>query len=104
MYIVILTYRVPLDRIDEWLVAHSAFLDHGYTHGRFLCSGRRNPRVGGVILVRAQTEAEVRGIMAQDPFYQQGLAEYEFISFVPTKYVPALDSWFSDPPETLPSH
>lgn len=33
--------------------------------------------------------------MAEDPFYQQGIADYEFIPFVATKYVPALNPWLS---------
>ena len=102
MYIVILTYRVPLEQVDAWLDTHGAFLDRGYAQGRFLCSGRRNPRVGGVILVRADTDTEVRDIMAEDPFYQQGIADYEFIAFVPTKYVDVLSAWFSGPPEVAP--
>ncbi len=95
MFVVILTYLAPLEQIDQLLAQHAAFLDRFYEQGRFICSGRRIPRTGGVILVRADHESEVEQITKEDPFYRAGLAAYEIIQFVPTKYGPGLAPCFS---------
>ncbi len=51
MIVVTLTYKKPLTEVDAVLKEHIAFLDHYYEQKKFLASGRRENRVGGVILV-----------------------------------------------------
>ncbi|WP_001995300.1 YciI family protein, partial [Acinetobacter baumannii] len=51
MIVVTLTYKKPLAEVDAVLKQHIAFLDHYYEQKKFLASGRRENRVGGVILV-----------------------------------------------------
>lgn len=86
MFIVILNYVKPLERIDELVAAHIKFLDCFYNQGKFIVSGRKNPRVGGVILANAGSIEEVWEIVKQDPFYIDKAAEYEVIEFFPSKY------------------
>lgn len=86
MFILILKYIKPLERIDELVPSHIEFLDRFYNEEKFIVSGRREPRVGGVILANAGSEEELWGIIKQDPFYIDGAAEYEVIEFVPSKY------------------
>lgn len=85
MFLFILTYKKPLDEVDKLLPAHRAYLDKNYASGRFIASGPRNPRVGGVIICRAGDEREARQLMEDDPFYKHGIADYEVIEFEPTK-------------------
>lgn len=85
MFVVVLKYVKPLEVVDSLLADHVKFLDAQYAQGKFLCSGRRNPRVGGVILANVGSAEEMQQIIAQDPFYQQQAAEYDVIEFEPTK-------------------
>ncbi|RFU65127.1 YciI family protein [Peribacillus glennii] len=86
MFLVLLTYRKPLEEVDKFLDGHISFLDKYYEQKVFICSGRRNPRTGGVILANVKTEQEMQAIIEEDPFYSHNLAEYEVIEFIPTKY------------------
>ena len=86
MFVVLLRYIKPLEEIDQVLEGHVQYLDKYYRESKFICSGRRNPRIGGVILVKANSEQEVQKIIAEDPFYINKAAEYEIIEFKPSKY------------------
>ncbi|WP_462169853.1 YciI family protein [Pseudoalteromonas xiamenensis] len=85
MFIVNITYQTPLEEIEKHLEAHVAFLDKYYEAGVFLLSGRKNPRTGGVILARADSQDALQAILAEDPFYAHAVARYDVIEFVATK-------------------
>lgn len=82
MFVVSLTYIAPLDQLDAHLDDHVAFLKEQYANGRFLASGRKVPRTGGVILARSMPKDELNRILEEDPFKKAGLAEYEVTEFV----------------------
>ncbi|EHJ52330.1 YciI family protein [Streptococcus macacae] len=86
MFIINLTYVKPLAEVEKHLEAHIVFLNKYYQSGKFICSGRKHPRTGGIILLKAENKEDVRQIVAEDPFYQNKIAEYEIIEFSPTKY------------------
>ena len=74
MYILSLHYIKPLSDIEQHLPAHIAYLDRYYAAGKFLMSGRKEPRTGGIILLCAADDAEVQAIIAEDPFHQAGVS------------------------------
>lgn len=76
MFIVSLTYSVPLAEIDAHLGAHRAFLDLHLATGAFLASGPKEPRTGGVILTSGTDRQALDIIIKQDPFHKLGLATY----------------------------
>ncbi|MDD6210839.1 MAG: YciI family protein [Bacteroidales bacterium] len=84
MFVIVLTYKAPLEEIDRHLEAHRAFLNRYYASGNFIVSGPQNPREGGVILCRATDRKEVEKILSEDPF--NAVAEYSITEFLPTKY------------------
>ncbi|MBV6321019.1 YciI family protein [Duganella violaceipulchra] len=91
MYIVNLTYLKPLAEIEAHLAAHRVFLDEQYAREVFLASGPKSPRDGGVIIVSGRlSRAELDGLLAQDPFAQNGIASYQVTQFEATKHHPAL--------------
>ena len=90
MFIIELTYKVPVEKIDEHLVAHVSFLDKYYASGNFLASGRKVPRDGGVILAKAPDKITVESIISEDPFYIYSLADYRIIEFSTTKKIESL--------------
>lgn len=85
MFLFNLTYVKPLEEIEALLPAHIAFLDEFYAKGKFLCSGRKVPRTGGVILCSCESLEEAEEIRRRDPFFCEGAADYELIQFQPTK-------------------
>jgi uncharacterized protein YciI len=86
MFIAILTYQKSLELVEENLEEHNQYLDKNYQLGHFIFSGRRNPRIGGVILINQDSEDKVLNIIKEDPFYVNEIANYELIDFVPSKY------------------
>ncbi|EQK39538.1 YCII-related domain protein [[Clostridium] bifermentans ATCC 19299] len=84
MVIVNITYTVELDKIEQKLEEHIEFLNKYYANNKFICSGRKNPRTGGVILCNAYKE-EASEIIKEDPFYINKLGNYEIIEFEASK-------------------
>ncbi len=86
MFVILLKYLKPIEVVDQWVVAHRAFLDTYYKSGDLLCSGPQNPRTGGVLLARTATREKLEEILALDPFHKEGVAEYQIIEFNPIKF------------------
>lgn len=91
MFLASLTYVKPAAELEKHLEAHFAFLEHYYNVGKFICSGMKQDRTGGVILFNADNEAEMRQIIEEDPFYLHDIADYTIISFRPTRCAPAFE-------------
>ena len=81
MFIVELSYQVPLEQIDAAMKRHMAFLHRHYAAGTFVLSGRKVPRDGGIILATGGDRAALEAIVAQDPFVAEGLATARVIEF-----------------------
>ena len=86
MYLVHVNYIKPIEEVEKHLVAHRSFLDKYYATGNLICSGPRNPRIGGIILCNANSREDVWKIIHEDPFCINNIAEYEVIEFNPIKY------------------
>ena len=86
MFIAILTYKKPLEEVDRYLQAHRDYLMEHYASGDFIASGPQNPRIGGVIMIKAENRTAVEAILAQDPFNINGIADYQIVEFTPTKF------------------
>ena len=86
MYIVNLNYTKEVSEVEKHLEEHIKFLEKYYEMGKFICSGRKNPRTGGVILLNAESLSEVEKIILENPFNINEIAEYEITEFFPTKY------------------
>lgn len=66
MFIVILTYKKPLSEVDRFLAAHREYLAKHYAVGDFIASGPQTPRVGGVIMIKAENRTTVDAIIAHE--------------------------------------
>lgn len=86
MFIAILTYKKPLSEVDRFLAAHREYLATHYAAGDFIASGPQNPRVGGVIMIKANDRTAMEAIIAQDPFNINGIADYQIVDFTPTMF------------------
>jgi uncharacterized protein YciI len=81
MFVIELIYKADLSEIDAHMKPHVAFLKKHYDEGRFLVSGRKVPRDGGVILALGDSREQIEAIMRQDPFCARGLADFRVIEF-----------------------
>ena len=81
MFVIELVYKADLKDIDASMRAHMAFLKQQYAAGKFLVSGRQNPRIGGIILAIASSRDEIEQIVKDDPFVKRGLADFRVIEF-----------------------
>jgi uncharacterized protein YciI len=81
MFVIELTYKADLTAIDAHMAAHVVFLKKYYASGNFLVSGRKIPRDGGIILAVGTNRREIEAIVQEDPFYEQGLADFRIIEF-----------------------
>jgi uncharacterized protein YciI len=81
MFIIELSYKADLARIDAHMSAHVSFLKKYYAAGNFLVSGRKIPRDGGIIVSAAESREQIEAIMEEDPFCKHALADVRVIEF-----------------------
>lgn len=86
MFIVSLSYKKEISEVEKFIEPHIKFLDKYYGEKKFIFSGRKKPRTGGVILVRNVDRETLMEIIQQDPFCQNDIADYDIIEVIPTKY------------------
>ena len=85
-FIVEMTYLAPIEIIREGYVAHRAWLQKGYDQNLFLCSGpKSDPPVGGYLVARARSKAELEALFAEEPFNKAGVGALTFTEFQPVK-------------------
>lgn len=92
-YLILIKYTVPFSQVEPTLPVHREHLQRCVDAGILLVSGPRNPRTGGVVIARAESEQVIRKMIDDDPYKQQGLAEYELIEFKPGKHQKFLADW-----------
>src|SRR6185295_19127416 len=81
MFLLELTYTADVAEIDGAMKAHMRWLNAQYAAGRFLVSGRKIPRDGGIILATGTDRAAVEALAAQDPFVVRKLATVRIVEF-----------------------
>ena len=95
MFIAILTYKKPIEEVDRFLQAHRDYLAEHYAAGDFIVSGPQTPRIGGVIMIKADNREAVDSIIVQNPFNINGIADYQIVEFTPTMFCdPTLSNLF----------
>jgi uncharacterized protein YciI len=92
LFIVILSYKVALEKIDAFRSAHLDFLSNYYAKEFFIASGPQMPRKGGIIIAKCDSKDALQEILKQDPFAANDLATYEIIEFSPTKWSKEFES------------
>ncbi len=91
MFIVSVTYKCPIEKVEEHLEAHIEFLKQEYANGIFVASGRKVPRTGGIILATAENVEKLNAVLVQDPFYKFEIADYDITEFIPTMTIENLE-------------
>lgn len=84
MIVIDLTYKKPLDIVDEFLIPHRSFVKEGISQGLFITSGPKVPREGGIILSNLSIK-NAMDLIKKDPFFINDIAEFKFIEFTESK-------------------
>lgn len=73
-----------MNEVEKYLEEHLEFVKENYQAGNFICSGRKVPRTGGIILCDFENIEVAKEILNRDPFIITGVATYELIEFAVT--------------------
>ena len=93
MYVyVVLRYLVPIERIEQTVDRHRAYLRSLKAQRKLLASGPLSPRTGGALLLRVADEAELSRLLHGDPFFEEGLVEHTLFRWAPNIGVDGLDA------------
>lgn len=90
MYVIFLTYRVPQDIVDFHNDAHISWLQKAFDDGVFIAAGRKVPRTGGLLLSQAD-RATLDASLKLDPFYTNGVADFEVVEFHAARVAPGYE-------------
>ena len=91
-FVLDIIYTQGAEAVNPHLKAHRQYLTRNYKNGRFLASGRKDPRTGGIIIA-VGARNEISEVAAEDPFVVNGLAEYVITEFIPTMTSPHLENY-----------
>lgn len=86
MYIILVNYIQPIERVEEVVPAHVEYLNACYERSELIVSGPRIPRTGGIILANMASLDAVWALIKKDPFYIHQVAEFEVIEFKPRMF------------------
>ncbi|MFZ6688358.1 YciI family protein [Undibacterium sp. SXout11W] len=84
MFIIDLDYIKALTEVEKFIPEHRQFLEKYYASAKFLISGRKEPRTGGIIIANCASRDEVETLIQEDPFHREAIARYTITEFIPT--------------------
>jgi uncharacterized protein YciI len=88
MILILLRYVKPIEEVEAHTAEHRAYMEKLLGDGKLIFSGPREPRVGGVILTTLDSEVEATKLIVDDPYFENGVAEYDVIRFNPNRHDP----------------
>ena len=80
----LIRYRRPIEDVVVQQDAHRAFQRKLLDEGKLLAAGPHDPRFGGMMLLRVGDEGAQKAldeIRDADPYYQNGVVQYELLSW-----------------------
>lgn len=85
MFLILLKFSTSKPRAPEFMAAHVDWLKQGFDDGVFDVAGSLQPQLGGGILARAATRAEVEARVATDPFVVEDVVTAEILELTPSR-------------------
>jgi uncharacterized protein YciI len=82
----LIRYRAPLEAVESVTEAHRAYLRELKAAGTLVTSGPFIPRTGGALLLRVPDDdsaAALDAVRDGDPFWKNGIANYELLPWNP---------------------
>lgn len=85
MFIVLLKFAVNRSKAQEFMEGHKAWLQRGFDDGVFLIAGSLQPNLGGGILARGVSRADLVRRVNDDPFVAEHVVEAEILELSPSR-------------------
>lgn len=79
-----------METVEEHTPAHREYLKSQYGVGRLLMSGPFVPRTAGVLWAQAEDRLDIQAMVQADPFWVNGVAEFEINEFKPVMFAEGL--------------
>ena len=92
LFVLDIIYTQGTEAVNPHLEARRQYLTHHCKNGRFLASGRKDPRTGGIIIA-VGARNEISEVVTEDPFVVNGVAKYAITEFIPTMTSPHLENY-----------
>lgn len=81
MFLISITYTQPLPAVERVLEAHRRYLREAPLASRIVMTGRRRPPTGGLVMLRADSRAEVEAFVQADPYFTENVAAFDIVEF-----------------------
>jgi uncharacterized protein YciI len=85
MFIVLLRFASNKVQASQFMEGHKAWLARGFEDGVFVLAGSLPPNLGGGILARGATRAELQERVDRDPFVAEGVVSAEIVELTPSR-------------------
>ncbi|RDI45415.1 YciI family protein [Falsibacillus pallidus] len=84
MLIVELDFNHPIESNELIREQHNLFLKKYYENKTFMTSGPKHSNTGGIIVAGNISREQLEVILKEDPYWQNGIAQYRIIEFSST--------------------
>jgi len=91
MFLLLGRYTAPLDEVDPHRDGHVAWVQEHAGTGHFLAGAIEAGGVGGAIVAKASSRAEVEAWIAADPFIVNGVFAYDVREYEIAFAVPGVE-------------
>ncbi|MCV2886894.1 YciI family protein [Ruegeria aquimaris] len=85
MFMIFMKFSTNKSRAPEFIAGHVDWLKQGFDNGVFDIAGSLQPQLGGGILARAASRAEVEARVAADPFVIEDVVSAEILELTPSR-------------------
>lgn len=83
LFAVLMNYVKPLADVDAVRAEHTAHLERLAAEGTVLAWARREPPVGGLLVMAAPDQETLERVLEEDPYVKAGVARPEIVTFRP---------------------
>lgn len=90
MYLLNVSYIKPEEQVAPHREGHKDWVQKYFDEGTFLMSGPKKSKLGGVVLVKSIGKDLLKKIIAEDPYVEADVAEYQILDFDSRIAVPEL--------------
>lgn len=83
LFVIVVKYKVPLDEVKAVFEPHREFIKKYAEAGIIITAGALTTDDGGLAIAKNVTKEELTKIMEEDPYWIEGVADFEIFEFKP---------------------
>jgi uncharacterized protein YciI len=85
MFIVLLKFSDNKGKVSQFMEGHKEWIKRGFDDGVFLLAGSLQPNLGGGILARETSLADLQARVNEDPFVVENVVSAAIFEIAPSK-------------------